>query len=158
MSAKGKVFWIRAKELNAWVPTFLEDNQDDSLSNDESKENVVEDIDGDKENKELSDGDRVSKSSFSHANDLIHENSYSNKTCDVGSHSEDPFNTYGILISPYDDHIITAGHVRVLHVPSRFQFIDIFTKRLPSALFEDFRSSLSVRPPLAQTARAYWSI
>ncbi|GJZ93014.1 hypothetical protein Tco_0665079 [Tanacetum coccineum] len=85
-------------ELNAWVPTFLEDNQDDSLSNDESKENVVEDIDGDKENKELSDGDRVSKSSFSHANDLIHENSYSNKTCDVGSHSEDPFNTYGILM------------------------------------------------------------
>ncbi|GJV69815.1 hypothetical protein Tco_1485324 [Tanacetum coccineum] len=77
---QGKVFWIRAKELNAWVPTFLEDNQDDSLSNDESKENVVEDIDGDKENKELSDVDRVSKSSFSHANDLIHENSYSNKT------------------------------------------------------------------------------
>ncbi|GKA79736.1 hypothetical protein Tco_0786332, partial [Tanacetum coccineum] len=36
-----------------------------------------------------------------------------------------------------------AGHVRVLHVPSRFQYADIFTKGLPSALFEDFRSSLS---------------
>ncbi|GKA58206.1 ribonuclease H-like domain-containing protein [Tanacetum coccineum] len=43
--------------------------------------------------------------------------------------------------------MVTAGHVRVLHVPSRFQFADIFTKGLPSALFEDFRSSLSVRPP-----------
>ncbi|GJS97167.1 ribonuclease H-like domain-containing protein [Tanacetum coccineum] len=51
--------------------------------------------------------------------------------------------------------MIKAGHVRVLHVPSRFQYADIFTKGLPSALFEDFRSSLSVRPPPASTAKAY---
>ncbi|GKB76387.1 RNA-directed DNA polymerase, eukaryota, nucleotide-binding alpha-beta plait domain protein [Tanacetum coccineum] len=94
---QGKVLWIRAKELNAWVPTFLEDNQDDSSSDDESQENVVEDIDGDKENNKLSDVDRVSQSSFSHANDIVHENSNNNKTGDVGSHSEDPFNLYGIL-------------------------------------------------------------
>ncbi|GJR25525.1 ribonuclease H-like domain-containing protein [Tanacetum coccineum] len=48
-----------------------------------------------------------------------------------------------------------TGHVRVLHVPSRFQYADIFTKGLPSALFEDFRSSLGVRPPPALTAGAY---
>ncbi|GKB32192.1 ribonuclease H-like domain-containing protein [Tanacetum coccineum] len=34
-------------------------------------------------------------------------------------------------------------------------YADIFTKRLPSALFEDFHSSLSVRPPPAQTTGAY---
>ncbi|GKC81104.1 ribonuclease H-like domain-containing protein [Tanacetum coccineum] len=51
--------------------------------------------------------------------------------------------------------MVTAGQVRVFHVPSRFQYADIFTKRLPSALFEDFRSSLSVRPPHAPTAGAY---
>ncbi|GJU41913.1 ribonuclease H-like domain-containing protein [Tanacetum coccineum] len=51
--------------------------------------------------------------------------------------------------------MIKAGHVRVLHVPSRFQYADIFTKGLPSALFEDFHSSLSVRPPPAPTAGAY---
>ncbi|GKA14356.1 ribonuclease H-like domain-containing protein [Tanacetum coccineum] len=51
--------------------------------------------------------------------------------------------------------MVKAGHVRVLHVPSRFQYADIFTKGLPSALFEDFRSILSVRPPPAQTAGAY---
>nr|GEW44239.1 hypothetical protein [Tanacetum cinerariifolium] len=34
-------------------------------------------------------------------------------------------------------------------------YADIFTKSLLSALFKDFRSSLSVRPPPAQTARAY---
>nr|GFA03141.1 ribonuclease H-like domain-containing protein [Tanacetum cinerariifolium] len=39
--------------------------------------------------------------------------------------------------------------VRVLHVPSRYQFADIFTKGLPTALFEEFHSSLSVRYPPA---------
>nr|GEW76076.1 ribonuclease H-like domain-containing protein [Tanacetum cinerariifolium] len=51
--------------------------------------------------------------------------------------------------------MVKAGHVRVLHIPSRFQYADIFTKGLPSVLFEDFRSSLSVHPPPAQTTRAY---
>ncbi|GJX80251.1 ribonuclease H-like domain-containing protein [Tanacetum coccineum] len=45
--------------------------------------------------------------------------------------------------------------VKVLHVPSRFQYADIFSKGLPSALFEEFLSSLSVRPPPAPTAEAY---
>ncbi|GJT52595.1 ribonuclease H-like domain-containing protein [Tanacetum coccineum] len=40
---------------------------------------------------------------------------------------------------------VAAGHVRVLHVPSRVQYADIFTKGLPYPLFADFRSSLSVR-------------
>ncbi|GKA76460.1 ribonuclease H-like domain-containing protein [Tanacetum coccineum] len=39
---------------------------------------------------------------------------------------------------------LLPGHVKVLHVPSCFQYADIFTKGLPSALFEDFCSSLSV--------------
>ncbi|GKA48209.1 ribonuclease H-like domain-containing protein [Tanacetum coccineum] len=51
--------------------------------------------------------------------------------------------------------MVNAGQVRVLHVPSRFQYADIFTKGLPSALFEEFGSSLSVRPPPAPTAGAY---
>ncbi|GKC47212.1 ribonuclease H-like domain-containing protein [Tanacetum coccineum] len=37
--------------------------------------------------------------------------------------------------------------VRVLHVPSRYQYANIFTKDLPSALFEEFRTSLSVWCP-----------
>ncbi|GJZ66253.1 ribonuclease H-like domain-containing protein [Tanacetum coccineum] len=50
---------------------------------------------------------------------------------------------------------VAAGHVRVLHVPSRFQYADIFTKGLPYPLFADFRSSLSVRKSPAPTAGAY---
>ncbi|GJY37668.1 ribonuclease H-like domain-containing protein [Tanacetum coccineum] len=48
--------------------------------------------------------------------------------------------------------LVAAGQVRVLHVPSRYQFADIFTKGLSSALFEEFRFSLSVRCPPAPTA------
>lgn len=45
---------------------------------------------------------------------------------------------------------VSLGHVRVLHVPSHLQYADIFTKGLPTPLFTEFRSSLSVRqPPLS---------
>ncbi|GJV28990.1 ribonuclease H-like domain-containing protein, partial [Tanacetum coccineum] len=47
--------------------------------------------------------------------------------------------------------LVATGQVRVLHVPSRYQFADIFTKGLPSALFVEFRTSLSVRCPPAPT-------
>ncbi|GKD02782.1 ribonuclease H-like domain-containing protein [Tanacetum coccineum] len=50
---------------------------------------------------------------------------------------------------------VASGQVRVLHVPSRFQYADIFTKGLLSALFLEFRSSLNVRRPPAQTAGEY---
>ncbi|GKE43335.1 ribonuclease H-like domain-containing protein, partial [Tanacetum coccineum] len=40
-------------------------------------------------------------------------------------------------------------YVRVLYVPSRYQYTDIFTKGLPLALFEEFRTNLSVRCPPA---------
>nr|GFC49968.1 ribonuclease H-like domain-containing protein [Tanacetum cinerariifolium] len=51
--------------------------------------------------------------------------------------------------------MVARGQVRVLHVPSRSQYADVFTKGLSSALFEEFRTSLSVRPSSAQTAGAY---
>ncbi|GJW99954.1 ribonuclease H-like domain-containing protein [Tanacetum coccineum] len=48
--------------------------------------------------------------------------------------------------------LVAAGQVRVLRVPSSYQYADIFTKGLPSALFEEFHFSLSVRCPPAPTA------
>jgi hypothetical protein len=36
------------------------------------------------------------------------------------------------------------GHVRVLHVPTTSQYVDIFTKGLPTSLFQEFRSSLTI--------------
>ncbi|GJU03834.1 ribonuclease H-like domain-containing protein [Tanacetum coccineum] len=48
--------------------------------------------------------------------------------------------------------LVVAVQVRVIHVPSRYQYADIFTKGLPSALFEEFHTSLSIRCPPAPTA------
>ena len=50
---------------------------------------------------------------------------------------------------------VAKGQVHVLHVSSRSQYADIFTKGLPRALFVDFRSSLSVREPPAMTTGEY---
>ncbi|GKA75473.1 ribonuclease H-like domain-containing protein [Tanacetum coccineum] len=47
--------------------------------------------------------------------------------------------------------LVAAGQVQVFHVPSRYQYAYIITKRFSSALFEEFRTSLSVWCPPAQT-------
>jgi len=39
---------------------------------------------------------------------------------------------------------VALGELRVLQIPSDRQFADVFTKGLPTALFEDFRSSLCI--------------
>ncbi|XP_071687630.1 uncharacterized mitochondrial protein AtMg00810-like [Rutidosis leptorrhynchoides] len=52
----------------------------------------------------------------------------------------------------------TLGQVQVLHVPSRYHFADIFTKGLPFALFDEFRSNLNVRRAPAPTVRGYFRI
>nr|GEX96741.1 ribonuclease H-like domain-containing protein [Tanacetum cinerariifolium] len=38
---------------------------------------------------------------------------------------------------------LSSNQVRILHVPSQFQYANIFTKGLPSALFDEFRDSLT---------------
>ncbi|GJV70942.1 ribonuclease H-like domain-containing protein [Tanacetum coccineum] len=50
---------------------------------------------------------------------------------------------------------VASGQVCMLHVPSRFQYADIFTKGLPTALFLEFRSSLKVRRSSAHTEGEY---
>ncbi|MFS8018448.1 putative RNA-directed DNA polymerase [Helianthus anomalus] len=47
---------------------------------------------------------------------------------------------------------VRVGDIRVLHVPSAFQYADIFTKGLSWQLFQFFLSNLSICPPPAQTA------
>ena len=42
---------------------------------------------------------------------------------------------------------VSRGHVRIIHVPFRFNIADIFTKGLPHILFDEFRYNLSVRSP-----------
>jgi hypothetical protein len=39
---------------------------------------------------------------------------------------------------------VAIGELRVLQIPSAQQFADIFTKGLPTVLFQDFRNGLCV--------------
>ncbi|GKB56047.1 ribonuclease H-like domain-containing protein, partial [Tanacetum coccineum] len=45
-----------------------------------------------------------------------------------------------LKLASYD--LVATGAIRVLHVPSRYQYADIFTKGLPTCLFDEFRISL----------------
>lgn len=39
---------------------------------------------------------------------------------------------------------VALGELRVLQIPSTSQFADVFTKGLPTSMFNEFRSSLCV--------------
>nr|GEY31752.1 ribonuclease H-like domain-containing protein [Tanacetum cinerariifolium] len=52
-------------------------------------------------------------------------------------------------------NMVACGQVHVLHVPSHYPYADIFTKGLPSVVFEKFCTSLSVRASPAQTAEEF---
>jgi hypothetical protein len=47
---------------------------------------------------------------------------------------------------------VALGEAKVLHVPTSSQYADIFTKGLPSSVFEDFRASLNIVPSVVPTA------
>nr|GEU70832.1 hypothetical protein [Tanacetum cinerariifolium] len=51
--------------------------------------------------------------------------------------------------------MVATGQVYILHVPSQFQYADIFTKGFPLALFDEFYNSLSVHCTPAPTAAEY---
>ncbi|GJS17051.1 hypothetical protein Tco_0411523 [Tanacetum coccineum] len=96
---QGKVYWIRAKELYAWTPSFVEDKHDTSSSADESEDIIGENFVGNNDKIDSRYIDRVSESSFSHVNDYAHNTSEVPNNVPVAAkpHSEDPFNIYGIL-------------------------------------------------------------
>ena len=47
---------------------------------------------------------------------------------------------------------VAIGELRVTHVPSARQLVDVFTKGLPSTLFFEFRDSLSITAGDVETA------
>nr|GEZ02618.1 ribonuclease H-like domain-containing protein [Tanacetum cinerariifolium] len=73
--------------------------------------------------------------------------------------SSNPFQHHRTKHIEIDIHfvwnLVATGQVRVSHVPYRYQYVDIFTKGLPSALFDEFPDRLSVRCTPAPTAGEY---
>nr|GEW53773.1 ribonuclease H-like domain-containing protein [Tanacetum cinerariifolium] len=73
------------------------------------------------------------------------------ETVRIRNFSPSAYETYRDRYTFVRDYV-ASQQVRVFHVPSRFQYADIFTKGLPSALFLEFRSSLNVQRPSVLTA------
>ncbi|GKB37452.1 RNA-directed DNA polymerase, eukaryota [Tanacetum coccineum] len=96
---RGKVYWVRAKELDAWNPKLLGENLDNSSSDDESSVNDKGRKYGDNDHQntiEDNEVDRVSESSCMHENVL--------KNHDVETpQSKDPFNIYELLTKKKDN-------------------------------------------------------
>ncbi|GKA91191.1 RNA-directed DNA polymerase, eukaryota [Tanacetum coccineum] len=95
---KSKVYWIRAKEMDAWVPKFLSEDDnyssDDEESNDFDRGRKVGDMEFNKPNDET-DVEKVSESSFMNENNIVQENVTA--TSVNSPLSADPFNIYELL-------------------------------------------------------------
>ncbi|KAL8150886.1 LOW QUALITY PROTEIN: hypothetical protein V2J09_020694 [Rumex salicifolius] len=71
------------------------------------------------------------------------------------SSKRQPTSSQGAHFSLYVRHcgffdnvsVVAFGEAKVLHVPTTRQFADIFTKGLPSTLFNEFRDNLCLRVP-----------
>nr|GFA07181.1 RNA-directed DNA polymerase, eukaryota [Tanacetum cinerariifolium] len=94
---RGKVFWVRAKEVPGWIPDFVKDNDEDEDSEVGSYEEVpngedvknVEDLEGD------SDGELVPDTKFEE--DFPNQKGKEDSVGQGNVQSEDPFNIYELL-------------------------------------------------------------
>ncbi|GJT01054.1 RNA-directed DNA polymerase, eukaryota [Tanacetum coccineum] len=101
---QGNAFWIRVKELDAWVPDFDEESEDETTSV-EDEPNAINDQNNHEPN---DDEDRVSESSFVQETDCennAHEKDINSSNGNPGKEqsaenvpiSDDPFQIYGLL-------------------------------------------------------------
>ncbi|GJT58024.1 hypothetical protein Tco_0993078 [Tanacetum coccineum] len=96
---KGKVHWVRAKELDAWIPKLISDEECDSSDDDESTDSdkilspTVMEFDN---SIAESDVEKVSESSFSKENNFVQEETQK-PNCEDPPQSSDPFHIYDLL-------------------------------------------------------------
>ncbi|GJV36973.1 nucleotide-binding alpha-beta plait domain-containing protein [Tanacetum coccineum] len=84
MIFRGKVFWIRAKEVPGWVPELLEDSDDEDQLDDGSMEGAIKAQDSDS----IDDRSDV---------EVVPDTSLDESVGSKKQKSEDPFNIYSIL-------------------------------------------------------------
>nr|GEV29828.1 RNA-directed DNA polymerase, eukaryota, reverse transcriptase zinc-binding domain protein [Tanacetum cinerariifolium] len=92
---KGKVFWVRAKEVSGWTPDFADDEEVEYDSDGEIKEDNLDD-----ENAEIHEYANVEgKNDFEEVSKIIFwkVHSQAQKMNDLNTGSEDPFNIYDLL-------------------------------------------------------------
>ncbi|GJY32108.1 RNA-directed DNA polymerase, eukaryota [Tanacetum coccineum] len=99
---KGKVYWIRVKELEPWIPDFNHELEDNSSSDEESEGDISEQHHETKKNGAESDNDleidHVSETSYMNENDVVTDNHVSESGMNAKC-SEDPFGICKLLNS-----------------------------------------------------------
>ncbi|GJU50755.1 RNA-directed DNA polymerase, eukaryota [Tanacetum coccineum] len=88
---KGQIHWIRVKELEAWMPDFTTDKEDDISSDEESEGDNANGVRTDKEE----EYDHASETNFTQEQEAAHFSNSNGKR----DNSEDPFGIYDILKS-----------------------------------------------------------
>ncbi|GJR37138.1 hypothetical protein Tco_1212822 [Tanacetum coccineum] len=97
---KGKVRWIRAKEVSGWVPDFLEEEEGEDVSDDDTSVNEIDveknedDMQADSDNE--GDVDEVPEIIFNKSHEVSKEGN-ENGIEEGEINSEDPFNIYDLL-------------------------------------------------------------
>ncbi|GKA47007.1 hypothetical protein Tco_0739890 [Tanacetum coccineum] len=124
-----KVFWIRVKELESWSPKFIDLNDEDLESGDETDGEEKDNNNGNSENDLQPDNeydlDHVSESSCMHANDQEHN--YASKCTELPNHSDDPFEIYKILDKNKDKVVSEKNKDKVVSDSTDPQFPPGFT-------------------------------
>nr|GFA96892.1 hypothetical protein [Tanacetum cinerariifolium] len=94
---KGSVYWVHAKEMEAWDLFICNDSYESESSDDEEKAKEDGSQSGDKVTA-YNDVERVFESSCMHNNVLLYDNNHNNIMTDKDKVlSEDPFNLFDIL-------------------------------------------------------------
>ncbi|GKA71272.1 RNA-directed DNA polymerase, eukaryota [Tanacetum coccineum] len=96
----GKTYWIRAKEVPGWVPNFLEDEEEETNSDEDIKE-------GDSKSDGDNDVEEVPETKFEE--ELQQANAKEDSVGKKNSMSQDPFNIYELLNKKQD---VTEGQFK----------------------------------------------
>ncbi|GKC02916.1 hypothetical protein Tco_0994526 [Tanacetum coccineum] len=113
------MFWIRAKEVSGWIPDFVEDDEQESDTDDEIRDEELHDESVGMHNhatvKGQNDVEEVSETIFKNKQYQAHKKDDLN----VGHkdiRSEDPFNIYDLLNLKQDNIIRGDGCLQNIHV------------------------------------------
>nr|GEW05008.1 RNA-directed DNA polymerase, eukaryota [Tanacetum cinerariifolium] len=117
---QGKVFWARAKECISWIPDFVEDDAEESDSDDEIRDGELHDESACMHNhttmKGESDVEEVSKTIFENEQYQAHKKDDLNVRQD-DIRLEDPFNIYDLLNKKQDNIIKGSSSDNMKHPP-----------------------------------------
>ncbi|GJW41233.1 nucleotide-binding alpha-beta plait domain-containing protein [Tanacetum coccineum] len=130
---RGKTYWIRAKEVTGWIPDFMEDDEEDSSSDDKGSFDSNNDDNGN-----LNEGSNIEDDSDMEVVEetiFEKEQSSSNMKENVSgdkeeTHSADPFNIYELLNKNKDKRNGTSNSGDSLKYPPGYTpNLDTYTQK-----------------------------